>query len=185
MTGCGSTCLLPCQGKAERRRRHREFQTSLDSIAGSKPQPPEGAQKQMSRGNRLVKLLREPSQLLNSRPTWLLCFICSSLVRTPEDRVMLFCKGADTIIYELLHPSCASLGDVTMDHLDVSVKVANDGSCGWFSTSGHVTGSIPNVGCVLTSVFFGWPKTRTILFCCSLTDHVSKFCVKELCGTRP
>ncbi|GAB1288428.1 Phospholipid-transporting ATPase FetA [Apodemus speciosus] len=42
----------------------------------------------------------------------------SVIVRTPEDRVMLFCKGADTIIYELLHPSCASLGDVTMDHLD-------------------------------------------------------------------
>ncbi|XP_059110179.1 phospholipid-transporting ATPase FetA isoform X1 [Peromyscus eremicus] len=42
----------------------------------------------------------------------------SVVVRTPEDRVMLFCKGADTIIYELLHPSCASLSDVTMDHLD-------------------------------------------------------------------
>ncbi|EGW07890.1 putative phospholipid-transporting ATPase FetA [Cricetulus griseus] len=42
----------------------------------------------------------------------------SVVVRTPEDRVMLFCKGADTIIYELLHPSCASLCEVTMDHLD-------------------------------------------------------------------
>ncbi|XP_038203420.1 phospholipid-transporting ATPase FetA [Arvicola amphibius] len=42
----------------------------------------------------------------------------SVVVRTPEDRVMLFCKGADTIIYELLHPSCASLSEVTMDHLD-------------------------------------------------------------------
>nr|XP_012625497.1 phospholipid-transporting ATPase FetA-like isoform X2 [Microcebus murinus]XP_012625498.1 phospholipid-transporting ATPase FetA-like isoform X2 [Microcebus murinus] len=42
----------------------------------------------------------------------------SVIVRTPEDRVMLFCKGADTIICELLHPSCRSLNDVTMDHLD-------------------------------------------------------------------
>ncbi|XP_060234538.1 phospholipid-transporting ATPase FetA isoform X4 [Meriones unguiculatus] len=42
----------------------------------------------------------------------------SVIVRTPEDRVMLFCKGADTIIYELLHPSCASLAEVTMEHLD-------------------------------------------------------------------
>ncbi|XP_051021041.1 phospholipid-transporting ATPase FetA [Acomys russatus] len=42
----------------------------------------------------------------------------SVIVRTPEDRLMLFCKGADTIIYELLHPSCASLSEVTMDHLD-------------------------------------------------------------------
>ncbi|XP_040595479.1 phospholipid-transporting ATPase FetA isoform X3 [Mesocricetus auratus] len=43
----------------------------------------------------------------------------SVVVRTPEDRVMLFCKGADTILYELLHPSCASLSEVTMDHLDL------------------------------------------------------------------
>ncbi|XP_055453587.1 phospholipid-transporting ATPase FetA isoform X3 [Psammomys obesus] len=42
----------------------------------------------------------------------------SVIVRTPEDRVMLFCKGADTIIYELLHPCCASLAEVTMEHLD-------------------------------------------------------------------
>uniref|UniRef100_A0A8C4M4U1 Phospholipid-transporting ATPase n=1 Tax=Equus asinus asinus TaxID=83772 RepID=A0A8C4M4U1_EQUAS len=42
----------------------------------------------------------------------------SVIVRTPEDRVMLFCKGADTIVCQLLHPSCRSLGDVTMEHLD-------------------------------------------------------------------
>uniref|UniRef100_A0A8C0N8R0 Phospholipid-transporting ATPase n=1 Tax=Canis lupus familiaris TaxID=9615 RepID=A0A8C0N8R0_CANLF len=42
----------------------------------------------------------------------------SVIVRTPEDRVMLFCKGADTILCQLLHPSCGSLRDVTMEHLD-------------------------------------------------------------------
>uniref|UniRef100_A0A8C3W4T4 Phospholipid-transporting ATPase n=1 Tax=Catagonus wagneri TaxID=51154 RepID=A0A8C3W4T4_9CETA len=42
----------------------------------------------------------------------------SVIVRTPEDRVMLFCKGADTILCQLLHPSCRSLKEVTMDHLD-------------------------------------------------------------------
>ncbi|XP_058158033.1 phospholipid-transporting ATPase FetA-like [Dasypus novemcinctus] len=42
----------------------------------------------------------------------------SVIVRTPEDRVMLFCKGADTIICQLLHPSCKPLRDVTMEHLD-------------------------------------------------------------------
>uniref|UniRef100_A0A452TLB3 Phospholipid-transporting ATPase n=1 Tax=Ursus maritimus TaxID=29073 RepID=A0A452TLB3_URSMA len=42
----------------------------------------------------------------------------SVIVRTPEDRVMLFCKGADTILSQLLHPSCRSLRDVTMEHLD-------------------------------------------------------------------
>lgn len=40
-------------------------------------------------------------------------------------------------------------------------------------------------GHVLASVFLGWPKTtKTILFCCILTDHISNFHVKELCGTR-
>ncbi|XP_058379428.1 phospholipid-transporting ATPase FetA-like isoform X3 [Diceros bicornis minor] len=42
----------------------------------------------------------------------------SVIVRTPEGRVMLFCKGADTILCQRLHPSCRSLGDVTMEHLD-------------------------------------------------------------------
>ncbi|XP_060055211.1 phospholipid-transporting ATPase FetA-like isoform X2 [Erinaceus europaeus] len=42
----------------------------------------------------------------------------SVIVRTPDDRVVLFCKGADTIICQLLHPSCRYLQDVTMDHLD-------------------------------------------------------------------
>ncbi|XP_075415078.1 phospholipid-transporting ATPase FetA-like [Tenrec ecaudatus] len=42
----------------------------------------------------------------------------SVIVRTPENRVMLFCKGADTVLYQLLHPSCSSLTETTMDHLD-------------------------------------------------------------------
>ncbi|XP_074217884.1 phospholipid-transporting ATPase FetA-like isoform X11 [Camelus bactrianus] len=48
----------------------------------------------------------------------------SVIVRTPENRVMLFCKGADTILCQLLHPSCRSLRDVTMEHLD---DFASDG----------------------------------------------------------
>uniref|UniRef100_A0A671EMS6 Phospholipid-transporting ATPase n=1 Tax=Rhinolophus ferrumequinum TaxID=59479 RepID=A0A671EMS6_RHIFE len=42
----------------------------------------------------------------------------SVIVRTPENRVMLFCKGADTTLCQLLHPSCSALRDVTMGHLD-------------------------------------------------------------------
>ncbi|KAG3287472.1 phospholipid-transporting ATPase FetA-like [Ictidomys tridecemlineatus] len=42
----------------------------------------------------------------------------SVIVRTPENRVILFCKGADTIICELLHRSCVALNKVTMEHLD-------------------------------------------------------------------
>ncbi|XP_023421282.2 phospholipid-transporting ATPase FetA isoform X2 [Cavia porcellus] len=42
----------------------------------------------------------------------------SVIVRTPEDQLLLFCKGADTIICELLHSSCKDLTNVTMEHLD-------------------------------------------------------------------
>ncbi|XP_059513245.1 phospholipid-transporting ATPase FetA-like [Myotis daubentonii] len=42
----------------------------------------------------------------------------SVIVKTPEDRIMLFCKGADTILCQLLLPSCTPLRDVTMEHLD-------------------------------------------------------------------
>ncbi|XP_006863232.1 PREDICTED: probable phospholipid-transporting ATPase FetA-like [Chrysochloris asiatica] len=42
----------------------------------------------------------------------------SVIVQTPENRIMLFCKGADTILCQLLHPSCRFLQDMTMDHLD-------------------------------------------------------------------
>ncbi|XP_072462880.1 phospholipid-transporting ATPase FetA-like isoform X4 [Notamacropus eugenii] len=42
----------------------------------------------------------------------------SVIVQTPEGKVVMFCKGADTIIWELLHSSCTPLQDVTMEHLD-------------------------------------------------------------------
>ncbi|XP_049629083.1 phospholipid-transporting ATPase FetA-like [Suncus etruscus] len=48
----------------------------------------------------------------------------SVIVRTPENRILLFCKGADTIICQLLHPSCRDLKDTTMEHLD---NFANEG----------------------------------------------------------
>ncbi|XP_058434049.1 phospholipid-transporting ATPase FetA-like [Marmota monax] len=47
----------------------------------------------------------------------------SVIVRTPENRVILFCKGADTIICELLHRSCVALNKVTMEHLDYLVYI--------------------------------------------------------------
>uniref|UniRef100_A0A671VX84 Phospholipid-transporting ATPase n=1 Tax=Sparus aurata TaxID=8175 RepID=A0A671VX84_SPAAU len=44
----------------------------------------------------------------------------SVIVRSPEGKLTLFCKGADTIIYERLHSSCNKLKDVTTEHLNVS-----------------------------------------------------------------
>lgn len=43
------------------------------------------------------------------------------IVRSPEGDLTLYCKGADTILYELLHPSCDSLKEETTEHLNVSV----------------------------------------------------------------
>ncbi|KAM6470600.1 phospholipid-transporting ATPase ID-like isoform 3-T3 [Liasis olivaceus] len=39
-------------------------------------------------------------------------------VRNPRGRLTLYCKGADTILYELLHPSCRRLKEETTEHLD-------------------------------------------------------------------
>ncbi|TKS84252.1 Phospholipid-transporting ATPase ID [Collichthys lucidus] len=41
----------------------------------------------------------------------------SVIVRSPEGKLTLFCKGADTIIFERLHPSCKKLVEVTNKHL--------------------------------------------------------------------
>ncbi|XP_030004214.1 phospholipid-transporting ATPase ID [Sphaeramia orbicularis] len=42
----------------------------------------------------------------------------SVIVRSPEGKLTLYCKGADTIIYERLHPSCSKLMEVTTKHLN-------------------------------------------------------------------
>uniref|UniRef100_A0A8C6UTC7 Phospholipid-transporting ATPase n=1 Tax=Neogobius melanostomus TaxID=47308 RepID=A0A8C6UTC7_9GOBI len=48
----------------------------------------------------------------------------SVIVRDPEGKITLFCKGADTIIYERLHPSCDKLMKITTQHLN---EYAGDG----------------------------------------------------------
>ncbi|XP_074090813.1 putative phospholipid-transporting ATPase IM isoform X3 [Macrotis lagotis] len=41
----------------------------------------------------------------------------SVIVRNPEGQIKLYCKGADTILFEKLHPSNEDLMTVTSDHL--------------------------------------------------------------------
>ncbi|XP_056288825.1 phospholipid-transporting ATPase ID-like [Pseudoliparis swirei] len=48
----------------------------------------------------------------------------SVIVRSPEGKLTLYCKGADTFIYERLHPSCNKLMEVTTKHLN---EYAGDG----------------------------------------------------------
>lgn len=47
-------------------------------------------------------------------------------VRSPEGKIRLYCKGADTILLERLHPINQDLANVTTDHLNVR----GAGSCG-------------------------------------------------------
>lgn len=47
-----------------------------------------------------------------------LCY--SSSVRNPEGRIRLYCKGADTVLLERLHPCNQELMNITSDHLNVS-----------------------------------------------------------------
>ncbi|KAJ6663018.1 hypothetical protein lerEdw1_010839 [Lerista edwardsae] len=42
----------------------------------------------------------------------------SVIVRSPEGTLTLYCKGADTVLYELLHASCGPLKEETKEHLD-------------------------------------------------------------------
>uniref|UniRef100_A0A673XF46 Phospholipid-transporting ATPase n=1 Tax=Salmo trutta TaxID=8032 RepID=A0A673XF46_SALTR len=42
----------------------------------------------------------------------------SVIVRSPEGKLTLYCKGADTIIFERLSPSCSNLTEVTTEHLN-------------------------------------------------------------------
>ncbi|XP_069482895.1 phospholipid-transporting ATPase ID-like [Ambystoma mexicanum] len=48
----------------------------------------------------------------------------SVIVRDPDGRLTLFCKGADTIVYELLDSSCEDLKEITTEHLN---EFAGDG----------------------------------------------------------
>lgn len=45
--------------------------------------------------------------------------VCLFAVRSPEGKLSLYCKGADTIIYDRLHQSCSKVMDVTTEHLNV------------------------------------------------------------------
>ena len=45
----------------------------------------------------------------------------SVIVRDPETgKLTLYCKGADTVIFERLDPSCDQLQSTTLEHLGVS-----------------------------------------------------------------
>lgn len=48
-------------------------------------------------------------------------------VRNPEGRIRLYCKGADTVLLERLHPCDQELMNITSDHLNVSGQTLIDG----------------------------------------------------------
>ncbi|XP_030639450.1 phospholipid-transporting ATPase ID [Chanos chanos] len=48
----------------------------------------------------------------------------SVIVRNPEGRIRLYCKGADTVLFERLHPCNQDLMNITSDHLN---EYAGDG----------------------------------------------------------
>ena len=42
------------------------------------------------------------------------------IVRHPDTgKITLYCKGADTVIFERLHPDCKELQETTLTHLGV------------------------------------------------------------------
>lgn len=48
--------------------------------------------------------------------------LCSIVVvRNPQGHIKLYCKGADTIIFDRLDPSCEGLMHATSEHLSASL----------------------------------------------------------------
>lgn len=45
---------------------------------------------------------------------------CCFLVRNPEGRIRLYCKGADIVLFERLHSCNQEVMSITSDHLNVS-----------------------------------------------------------------
>lgn len=46
----------------------------------------------------------------------------SSIIRTPEGKIKLYCKGADTVIFERLATEGQSFNETTSNHLEVSKR---------------------------------------------------------------
>lgn len=44
----------------------------------------------------------------------------SAVVRTPEGKIKLYCKGADTVIFERLASEGQTFTEATANHLEVS-----------------------------------------------------------------
>lgn len=53
-----------------------------------------------------------------------MCFV----VRNPQGQIKLYCKGADTIIFDRLDPSCEVLVHTTSEHLSVSLIQLESGA---------------------------------------------------------
>jgi len=45
----------------------------------------------------------------------------SSIIRTPEGKIKLYCKGADTVIFERLAAEGQFFNDITSNHLEVRI----------------------------------------------------------------
>lgn len=52
--------------------------------------------------------------------------LCFSTVRTPEGQIKLYCKGADTVIFEHLDVSSEDLMHPTTEHLNVRFMIFHD-----------------------------------------------------------
>lgn len=47
----------------------------------------------------------------------------SAVVRTPEGKIKLYCKGADTVIFERLASEGQTYTEATSNHLEVSWSI--------------------------------------------------------------
>lgn len=69
-----------------------------------------------------------------------------SSVRNPEGRIRLYCKGADTVLLERLHPSNQELVNITSDHLNVSMP--KQFPQGWIERCCHLVLPVLKAACI-------------------------------------
>uniref|UniRef100_A0A671END0 Phospholipid-transporting ATPase n=1 Tax=Rhinolophus ferrumequinum TaxID=59479 RepID=A0A671END0_RHIFE len=101
----------------------------------------------------------------------------SVIVRTPENRVMLFCKGADTTLCQLLHPSCSALRDVAGEGSLRTLMVAyreldNSFFCAWSRKHSEACLSLVNRENKMLNVYEEIEKDLMLLGATAIEDKL-------------
>jgi len=130
---CCSLGLIP--GVALLRRWCRRISRSSASWLQTLPPREGGHTGSSSRHRRWPRRLRQQQQQQQQNwgllmpDKWRECVWCVKVILKKDDRITLYCKGADSTIYPRLNPKCAELQQITTRHLSVRLLLISSSSC--------------------------------------------------------